>query len=653
MLRFKILNFSFFKPISLLIGLFFISKYAYTQDQRVADSLIRVYKSSEYPDSVRRTILKKISFNHSDPDTSLFYANLIIESAEGEKDLIGKYIGFFSKGTAYRLKGVLDESLKSYLKSVSFAIELEDSLKIAQSYFALGDVYSSSGDHDNSIEYYNRAIYIFNRINNTIGLATSYLNAGLEYYSEGKWEKSFEYNHNSDSLFEVLNYEIGQAYAEGNIGLVYAKQGLLDSAEKKISRAIKILEEYEDRYAIADYEIQMADIYHLRGDIPRAIEYANGSYKVAMEDGLKEQVRDASIKLSELYGELDNYREAYFYQSKYLTYRDSINNEETIRKIADLRTEFEVAKKQVEVDLALKEKANNQTVAISLGIMVFVGGLLAFRLYRVNRKRNIANQKLSLQNAEIQSQKEEIQAQKEEIQATNEKLQVLNETKDRFFGIISHDLRSPVNAFKGLTELISMYVKEKNYDGIQEMMVHLDQSSNRLSFLLDNLLKWALSQQGSVPHKPEKISIGEITNEIFSIFKSKAHAKNIELKKNTNDEDCLMVDKNTMMTVFRNLVSNSLKFTNEGGVIEITSEKLNGTQILKVKDSGLGMSQEKLDILFDLGVKKTTSGTAGEKGTGLGMVLVKEFVEMNDGSIEVESEEGVGTTFKILLPDLC
>ena len=229
-------------------------------------------------------------------------------------------------------------------------------------------------------------------------------------------------------------------------------------------------------------------------------------------------------------------------------------------------------------------------------------------------------------------------------------MEQLNSTKDRFFSIISHDIRGPVQAFNGVSRMIKFMVDNDQVSELRELADQIDESADRLSSLLDNLLNWAVQQQGQINYVPEKISVNEMINELTGTFTNMAQAKNIELKQDVPEGLCLWSDQNTTNTILRNLINNALKFTEENGKIEVIAKEEDDLVSIEVADTGVGIPTDKMEKLFQLEAKKSTWGTDGEKGLGLGLQLVKEFVDMNKGSISVSSEEGKGTTFVIKLP---
>jgi signal transduction histidine kinase len=429
---------------------------------------------------------------------------------------------------------------------------------------------------------------------------------------------------------------LGIAYTFGNIGLVHAELAQNDSAEFYIHKATEILEALGDRYPIAVYQTYMADIYRDKQEWERAFEYAHNSLKISEEDGLKEQIRDASLKLSELYHDIGEFEKAYDYQSQYIAFRDSINNEDVIRKMADLRTEYEVSKKQTEVDLLEQRRENERWVMFSLASVLGFISVVAFFTFRNNLARKKTNVLLS--------------AQKNKIEIQNDKLEGLVKMKDKFFGIISHDLRSPVNSLNGIAQLLKHYVKTKNTDEIEQLSGLIDKSVENLSVLLDNLLNWALSQQGALPYDPKNIPFNPLISNVVEVFKNAALAKSIEIIVEVEEGLRIFADEDSVHALLRNILNNSLKFTTVNGRIEIMAKSGPNCVEINITDNGIGMNDYQLRNLFKVNKKKVNKGTMGEKGSGLGMLLCKEIVKLNKGKINAESEQGGGTKIILELP---
>jgi signal transduction histidine kinase/CheY-like chemotaxis protein len=237
-----------------------------------------------------------------------------------------------------------------------------------------------------------------------------------------------------------------------------------------------------------------------------------------------------------------------------------------------------------------------------------------------------------------------------EIQQSNSELLQLNATKDKFFNIIAHDLKSPFNSIMGFSELLTDQIKEKDYEGIDEYAGIIEQSSKRAMDLLENLLEWSRSQTGRLEYNPEFFELGDFIEAATPVFDDVARQKSITIKRSLPRTIHVYADKHMISAVMRNLISNAIKFTRQDGEIKISAEKRANEIFVSVSDNGVGISTRRIDNLFRLDKSESTTGTAKEQGTGLGLILCKEFVEKHGGKIWVESEEGIGTTFYFTLP---
>lgn len=232
---------------------------------------------------------------------------------------------------------------------------------------------------------------------------------------------------------------------------------------------------------------------------------------------------------------------------------------------------------------------------------------------------------------------------------SEERLRELNATKDKFFSIIAHDLKNPFNDLMGFTQLLALNIDKYDKTKI-EQFTHIIHQSAKLAYnLLENLLDWSRSQTGTLKFKPEKISVNQLINENIDLLESTARNKNIEIYSEVNDKTYAFADKNMIRTIIRNLISNAIKYTNQGGHIRIISN-CSKTCEISVLDSGIGISSENIDKIFKIDESFSTLGTEREKGTGLGLILCKEFVEKNGGKLKIKSDPNKGSTFTFTLP---
>ena len=231
------------------------------------------------------------------------------------------------------------------------------------------------------------------------------------------------------------------------------------------------------------------------------------------------------------------------------------------------------------------------------------------------------------------------------------KLAELNATKDKFFSVIAHDLKSPFNSIIGFSELLIEQIREKDYERIEEIANTILQSSNRAMDLLSNLMEWAQSQSGRMIFNPEYLELDSLINELIISLNDTAGLKSIIIEKTLPFSVPVHADRTMISNVLRNLISNAIKFTRPGGRITISIVKNQGESIVSISDNGVGIPEERIGKLFSLNESYSTPGTRkNEKGTGLGLILCKEFIEKNNGKIWAESTVGAGSTFYVSLP---
>lgn len=236
------------------------------------------------------------------------------------------------------------------------------------------------------------------------------------------------------------------------------------------------------------------------------------------------------------------------------------------------------------------------------------------------------------------------------IRAQNSELQKAIDTKNKFISIIAHDLRNPFNAINGLSEMLVQKLKQSEEPRCLEMAKIINDSGKSAYELLNNLLVWARSQQNTIQFAPEWINVHSTVGETVKEIKVQADKKHIMLLNNTEPDDVIWADKQMLQTIVRNIASNAIKFTNENGLVVINSHQREKDTIIIIEDNGVGMSQETIQKLMNVSKNKSTPGTAGEKGSGMGLLISKEFIDKHHGTIKVESEEGMGSKFIITFP---
>lgn len=270
-------------------------------------------------------------------------------------------------------------------------------------------------------------------------------------------------------------------------------------------------------------------------------------------------------------------------------------------------------------------------------------------LYIKLRERNHVRERKILEE-KVRVRTDLIEKQKSEIINKNEELNELNAAKDKFFSIIAHDLRNPFNAITGLTDILLMNLGETDAAKLQKTLENIKGSSQLAHELLENLLLWARSHTGTIAFRPEPVNLKHQVEESIGFVAVQAARKNISII--TDYKHCVLInaDVNMISTILRNLLTNALKFTHRNGEVRVGILENNGFCILSIRDNGIGIPGDKIASLFSIDTAHKTKGTDQEPGTGLGLILCKELTEKHGGRLEVESEVGKGSEFRVLIP---
>ena len=351
----------FKKKAYLTLGLFFLLySSTYSQNQRIADSLEIIYLKGNFEEQDRLKILIELAVSNSNPEKKLKFSEELIQIAQLVDSIDYLFQGLLQKGTALRKRGDLSQALGSYFQAAKIAVEEGVNRDLGIVNITIADVYSDMEDHNNAIHYYKSAITILRGENDSINVASALLNAGDEYFNIKKYDSAMIYYKESGIIFKKRNYLIGTAYNLGNIGMIYAEQGKDDLAKQNINQAITILEELEDYSPISEYLISMSNIYADQNDMINAFSYAQRSLELAQKYGLKKQISEANLKLSELYERSGNLLESYKLYKDHIVYRDSVNDISAVQQLTNLRADFEIQKTQDEIVVLEKEAVINE-----------------------------------------------------------------------------------------------------------------------------------------------------------------------------------------------------------------------------------------------------------------------------------------------------
>lgn len=684
------------KKIILLISTLFFYLVAidlYAQNSEI-DSLEKLIQKHTTKDTIRVNLLNTTAHKLYiiDVDKTLLYAKEAQEISNQIGFERGKAQSLVLMGIYYDEKADFLDALNSYKRALQIYKKLNDKSGITKCYNNLGIIYRYQGDYPSALEYYQKSLNIAEEINDKRGISYSYNNIGIIYFYQGNYSKSLEYYQKSLKIDEETNDKSGVSYSLNNIGIIYEFQKDYPKALEYYQKSLKIKEELRDKSGIAtclnnigtiyryihDYSsayesyqkalelnkelgrktietysfIGLASFYLEQNQIKLAYKHSKKAYQLAKEIGNAELIKESSEILAKSANALGYYQDAYKYHVIYKAMYDSLFNEKNTRKITGLEYQYKYEREkkieelaQQKKDAVRKEKEKREKITRNS----FIAGFILMSLLVLIVFRNLVQKRKA--NRILATQKEEIKLQAEEVKVTNEKLRVLNSRKDKFFSIISHDLISPFNAILGYSSLLLRNYNKYDDKKRENMIESMHESSNNAFKLLQDLLTWSRSQFGGVDFSPETINLNNLIQETIFDLQGQAKSKGIKVLNNVQENTTIFADKNMISAVLRNLVSNAIKFTHKGGEIKIDVQNRDEDILLSVSDNGVGMSQEKLSKIFKLSEKTSTLGTNQETGTGLGLILCKEFVEQHGGTIWAESELNRGSTFSFTIPN--
>jgi signal transduction histidine kinase len=613
--------------------------------------------------------------------TQLFDKGITLSREKNDVEMLARFAN--DKALIYFDNDKIKESLLAYEQANAFFLEIGDSLRLARNYY---DIARSATEIDNypyAIENYQRALKIFEEIGDSLSMSSVYNSIGIVFSKQEDFAKSIEYHEKAMAIEKSANDFQGLGITMNNLGLTNKKAGNYQKAIQSYKEALVLANEIdfvdlkgvaynnlgnlkeilgeidsamyfqEKAYEIAtdiNYRVLKgwaikgkASVALKQGKVEEAIRLSSESYQIGVNVQQKDIVRQSSEILYKAYEQKNDFKNAFTYHKLYKLYDDSIINLESVRKTEALAYEYKYrqATELQKMELQTQEAIFSAEVGAQkrqrnwlIGGLVFTI-LVALFIYRNYRKNILINQALLEKNRIIGEQADT--------------LKELNETKDKFYSIISHDLRGPMSVFMGFSMIIKTFIDQKKYEELKSFADKVHDMARNVGDLLDNLLTWALEQRNDFTFKMAQVSLQEVVQQNVSLMHPLAEPKDISIKVAIPEEAKVLADKNSLLTIIRNLLNNSIKFTEAGGSIELSAEMNKDYTLLHVKDTGIGIEQEKIDTLFSMNEKKIMRGTGGEKGVGLGLQLVLDFVERNDGKVYVESKVGEGTTFTVSL----
>lgn len=659
---------------SLYIVLFFLTA-SLAQAQDKLDSLEEALRKT-MSDSVKVKLLHRLSdeYRYVDFVKSEAYTNQALKISEQRKwewALADTYKRLSYLST---LHGDYTTALKYDNLRLPITVNMKDSAQIANALNFLGNTYFSLGEYDDAYYYFTQS-YRSRAKADSLQLTIALHNVGTVFKELGQYDIALNHLELSQKISKEIDDKDGEAFSLDEIGGLYLLQGKYEEAEEKLLGSLEItrkrnIEELEPKtlnklahlyfemgqldkalaffdstasfhkkssnnFGLAETSLGTGKIYLKQGKFPEAMKLFEQTLTVSQSMNARTLEIDCFNELSKLYEQKGDYRKSLEYYKNYKILQDSLYSQDMLTKLFQDQLRFETETKDVEI--ATLSKAKNQRdselrrqefIRNILVVTMALTAILLFTVYRSGQRRIHIN-KLLMQH-------------QDEIKRRSVELEQLNQVKDKFFSIISHDLRSPMNALSAILDLLGK--QQVTQEEFTRLTKELRIQFNHTKTLINNLLDWTLLQMDKLRIQAEKIDVKRMVDENFTLLSS-LHLKEIKMVNSVKAQTIALADANMINLVFRNLILNALKFTENGGKIEVGAKEENDQYIISIADDGVGIAPEVQGILFEKTTGYSTRGTANEKGTGLGLILCKEFVEKNGGKIWLESELGKGSIF--------
>lgn len=562
--------------------------------------------------------------NLGDYKEALFYFSKGLEASKQYNDKTQLGFSYNNLGSLHRLMGNGSLAIEQTFKGLRIFEELKDSSGIAFCALNLGVLYTNQKNYTKAIEYLQKVINIRKKIGDKPGELTAQLRIAEVYFELADYDKAYSIYLYILDEHKKRNEEIGMAFAYGGISTIFFTRGDFKEALNYRLKSLEINSKINQNVAIISDYCKVALIHARLNDFPSGKNYLDKA--VALAKTIKSFYFSFTVynAASEFYSLQNDFQNAFNYSKLAAEMKDSIRALEGLEKSAQIEAVYRNEKTERDAELTQIQLANKEQETTYLYLIIFVVvGLFVFVFYAYRQKRKL-----------------------------NHELREINQFKDKLFRVIAHDLKNPFFVVLGYSEMLlddfDTLTDEEKLTFINNIK-HVTLNNYQL---LENLLEWSQSNLKIIQPKFELVNLSTITQKAIDLFKHSAKMKMIELTMDVPKDLMMKTDQNLVYSILRNLLGNSLKFTNKEGKVSLKWFK-NGDSIhLEVEDNGIGMNPDILEKILENKNINRTKGTDGEGGSGIGLSLVYEFVHKLDGDITISSEEDKGTKFSIIFPKI-
>ena len=574
-------------------------------------------------DSTKATVYYKIAIGiyRKEPDTMFVYATKALKLSEKLNIKTEIARSYHILGIYFAERGDLKRALEYFFKSLETLEKIGDKKRTGVAFGAIARVYQIMDNNNDALKYDLKALNISLEIKDSLNIATNYNNVGADYNNIGDFSLASEnYRRALEIAKNTKNIRL-QALLFMNIGYVYQEIDSINLALNNYYKSVGLYKKAKDNYGLAKIYSKLAGIHHKLNKTDSTIYYAKKAYKTGTKTKTISIIREASHFLNLAYKNILQFDSAYKYQEIYYVMKDSIDSKSNTKKLTQLEMQYNFDKERQINKIKYQAEVKSQKQITLIFIIAFISALLLVLVVFISYKK---------------------------IKKAETKLKILNATKDKFFRIISHDLKGPFNAFISISELLANKNINLDKEKIQYFASTINKTAKSSYSLFQNLLMWSMSQRDNIKIEIKEINISEILNKTLEVLSPLISEKHLAIKTNI-EINIIHSDVNIISTVLRNLISNSIKFTPENGEITINTYQKNNKTVISVSDTGVGIPENKIQNLLNPNYQETTIGTNNEKGTGLGLILCNELINKLNGKIIIKSKLKKGTTVSIVL----
>ncbi len=581
----------------------------------------------------RANKLVHVATNHDTVSSLLNQAEKLIKMPEDTHQAINILL---VKGLNEFYNSNYEQAAEMYYDALGQAEQSKDSILIAKADEYLGRIFDEMEDYDEAIVYFQKSLKICQSINDTAFLAKTFQNIAISYQNKKDLEKAIEFDKKADQLARLRKDTLMIIDITNNFGTIAYAQKNPDKALSFYQEAFALYQKTKNEQGIAMAYNNIGLVYLDKKEYPKSLEYFEKSLKLATHLKMYDFIGDIYSNLTIYYAEIKDYKNAYHFYDQYNIVYDSLAGEKKSKMIRQVQAKYQLYKTHRDMeDLKQKNQVQLQSINNAKSVQIYLTAitlivilLMITTIYLLFKEKKLARM----------------------LKTKTDELRELNVSKDKFFSIIAHDLSNPFSILVSYTNLLKTDFESFSTAELQQVIVDLNNASENGYNLLQNLLLWTRSQTNRIHIYKTSLNFFDLFEQVKAVVEYNLISKNQKLIAEIDPALTVFADKDMVSTVMRNLIFNAIKFSKNDSDIKLKASVAGLDLQIDVIDTGIGISPESLKKLFRLDNNCSTTGTNGETGTGLGLVICREFIEQNGGKIWAESQLGKGSVFSFTIP---